>query len=89
MDSMVYAWQLVSVNHIVQVNTWFAHGLHMVYARFTQGLRKVYPRFTHGLRMVYAWFTHGLRMVYANVDSIVSKDLSMICMFTLFLGILT
>jgi len=31
--------------------------------------------------MFYAWFTH--------VYSIVSKDLSMIGMFTLFLGILT
>ncbi len=72
---MVYAWQLVSVtvNHTVQANTWFAH----VYARYTH----VYARFTHGLRMVYAWFAH--------VYSIVSKDLSMIRMFTLFLGILT
>jgi hypothetical protein len=76
----------------------FTHGLRIVYAWFTHGLRKVYA----GLRNLYAWFTHGLRIVYArfrhglrkqlmftHVYSIVSKDLSMIRMFTLFLGILT
>ena len=59
---MVYAWQLVSVNHIVQVNTWFAHGLRMFYKK---------------------------QLMFTHVDSIVSNDLSMIRMFTLFLGILT
>ena len=45
----------MSVNHIVQVNTWFAHGLRMVYARFTHGLRKVYVHAGLGIRMqVYA-----------------------------------
>jgi hypothetical protein len=43
------------------------------------------------LRIVYARFRHGLRkqLMFTHVDSIVSKDLSMIRMFTLFLGILT
>ena len=90
---MVYAWQL-SAHGLRMVYA----GLRMVYAWFTHGLRMVYAWFTHGFRKVYAWFTHGLRMVYAkqlmftHVDSFVSKDLSMIRMFTLlrlFHGILT
>ncbi len=77
------------------VYSWFRHDLRKVYAWFTHGLRMVYAWFTHGLRMVYSWFTQGLGIVYkkqlmfTHVDSIVSKDLSMIRMFTLFLGILT
>ncbi len=80
------------------VCAWFTHGLRMVYAWFTLGLRmvyamfmQVYALFTHCLRIVYAWFTHGLRkqLMFTHVDSFVSKDLSMIRMFTLYLGILT